>query len=155
MKTATQDIYSYISTIASDLGVPPGQILQNLSVADAESGSTLRSEENLHVTDDLSERLVLRYDLRDELREHLGQSASEIGVEIFDNKGLRWAHLLRILADEQAYIDNYPDILIPGKGYCGIRSLTLDEQQLLLNALNATHHQCAFKLHSANAGMMK
>jgi hypothetical protein len=171
----TANIYAHIMTVATSLGISPMQIVENLTVADDTGTSTpLRSDDllvndelweqstvldagtgtpmcskSLLVKDGLRERSTMRNDLVDALCVCLKKKATAIGLNIFDKKGLHWSQLLHILADKKAYIDNYPDILIPGKGFHGIRTLMHEEQQILLDGLNATHHQCTFKRHSS------
>ena len=148
MKSATENIYSYITTIATNLGVDPAHIVENLMVPHAVN---IRPKKNAHESQ--AGKIVRNDKLSDELRDRLKSKAAEINLEICDRKGIRWAQLLRILAEEKAYIDNYPDISIPGAGRMGIRSLTHEEQTLLLESLDAAHHRCSFKRHSTrNAG---
>lgn len=135
MKATYDDINSFIINVAVNLGIPSEQIIKNLAI----------SHENITNTAITSDDEGAGPKKKDSLHERLSQNPNKIGLEICDKKGICWRNLPQILAHANAYIDNYPDIPIPGEGKLGIRSLSNDEQQRLLKALGNKDHHCSFK----------
>ena len=72
------------------------------------------------------------------------------------NKKVPWARLLNILAESGYFIDNYPDISIPGNTlvksckYKPLRYIPLGEQRKLINAIFSKDHPCAFKSYGSS-----
>ena len=73
MKSATENIYSYITTIATNLGVDPAHIVENLMVPHAVN---IRPKKNARESQ--AGKIVRNDKLSDELRDRLKSKAAEI-----------------------------------------------------------------------------
>lgn len=70
-----------------------------------------------------------------------------------DGKGFKWTKLLELLADNGHYLDNYPNIPIPGASgmKAGIREFSANEMRVLLDAMQSTNHRCEFKVYRSQS----
>ncbi|KAM6490435.1 hypothetical protein JOM56_014108 [Amanita muscaria] len=88
-----------------------------------------------------------------ELRELICEKAA--------HNGLQWSTLLNILAENGYYLDNYPDITLPGSINAaksagrkkGIREVPVEEQRTLFVAMMATDYQCTFKAYKSRSSV--
>ncbi|KAF8328758.1 hypothetical protein F5887DRAFT_1082899 [Amanita rubescens] len=84
------------------------------------------------------------------LRGLLIKRAMAVKLPLRSRSGLRWSNLLQILADNGCYLDNYPDITLPGTGR--IRGLPIAEMENLICALQSDAHRCDFKKYKSRSG---
>ncbi|KAF8735550.1 hypothetical protein AX14_001870 [Amanita brunnescens Koide BX004] len=92
--------------------------------------------------------------LETELRAFLVKRANENNLQaLHGGTGFQWTKLLKLLANNGHYLDNYPSIPLPGArgGKAGIWELSTKEMCILLDAMQSMNHCCEFKAHRSRS----